>query len=113
MPYSKCTRCGSTMHLNVSDVETWYMERYPDLSIGDPVPGYCFDCFPEIGEGMEVELRLKLGQYQVDRLAIGTVNRVFKSDAGELYDVRFFKDGKEISEILCRPEIRKTKTKSE
>ena len=112
MPYSKCTRCGSIMHLNVSDVESWYKERYPELAIGDPVPGYCFDCFPEIKEGMRVELRLKLGQSQVDRLDVGTVKRVYKSDAGELYDVRFTKDGKELSEIFCRSEIRKAKEQS-
>ncbi|OUR86909.1 hypothetical protein A9Q81_27670 [Gammaproteobacteria bacterium 42_54_T18] len=97
------------MHLNVADVESWYNERHPDLDIGDPVPTFCFDCFPEIEEGMEVEVRLKLGQYQVDRLDIGIVNKVYKSEAGELYLVRFSKDGNEISELFCRPEIRKVK----
>jgi hypothetical protein len=101
------------MHLNVADVESWYKERYPELKIGDPVPGFCFDCFPEIQEGMKIELKLKLGEYQVDRGSIGVVKKVYKSTDGELYDVRFQKDGKEISEILCRTEIRKVKQQSE
>jgi hypothetical protein len=101
------------MHLNVADVESWYKERYPNLNVGDPVPGYCIDCFPEIEEGMEVQLILKLGQYQVDREAIGIVKKVYKSNEGELYDVRFQKNGKEISEIFCRPEIRKVRKVSD
>jgi len=105
----KCTRCGATMHLNVRDVEAWYKERYPELNVGSLVPGYCIDCFPEIKEGMRVQLKMKLGQYQAERGDIGTVQKVYKSECGELYAVQFEKESKTISEIFCRPEIAKVR----
>ena len=107
MPYSKCTRCGSTMHLNVANVEAWYAERYPELKVGSIVPCYCRDCFPEIEEGMRVQLRLKLGQYQVDREDEGVVEKVISSNQGNLYAVRFKKEDQDVLEIFCRPEISK------
>lgn len=79
------------MHLNVADVETWYKERYPELKVGDIVPSYCRDCFPEIEEGMRMQLRLKLGQYQAEREDEGVVEKVIRSRQGELYAVRFTK----------------------
>lgn len=109
MPYMKCTRCGSTTHLNVRDVEAWFKTRYPDLNVGDPVPGYCFDCFPEIKEDCKVRLRLKLGQYQAATGDIGVVQRVYTSESGELYAVKFEKMDKSFTEIFCRPEIAKIK----
>ena len=84
-------------------------ERYPELKVGDIVPGYCRDCFPEIEEGMRVQLRLKLGQYQAEREDEGVVEKVIRSRQGELYAVRFIKGEKEFIEIFCRPEISKVR----
>lgn len=97
------------MHLNVANVKTWYGERYPELTIGDIVPGLCFDCFPELEKGMRVQLRLKLGKYQVDRGDEGIVEKVYPSKDGELFEVRFTKGEKEFVEIFCRPELKKVR----
>lgn len=91
-------------------MEAWYKERYPRLKIGDPVPGFCSESAPEIKKGMEIELSLKLGQYRAERGDVGVVQKVFKSEDGELYEVEFNKKGASIIEIVCRPEIRKAGT---
>lgn len=45
------------MHLNISDVATWYAIRYPDVPFGSFVPGVCYSCFADLAVGDRVELR--------------------------------------------------------
>jgi len=39
------------MHLSVSDVASWYAERYPDFEMGAVVPGPCALCFIDLEVG--------------------------------------------------------------
>jgi len=48
----------------------------------------------------KLELKLKLGQYQVEQGDVGIVIKVYKSEEGKLYAVKYKKDYKEITEIF-------------
>lgn len=44
MPYARCPQCSRSFHLNVSDLEGWYRERWPMLPIGAEVAEECPVC---------------------------------------------------------------------
>lgn len=45
MPFARCPTCDQRFHLNVSNVEEWYRERWPSLPIGSEVPEMCPACW--------------------------------------------------------------------
>ncbi|MBB3210634.1 hypothetical protein FHS27_006482 [Rhodopirellula rubra] len=57
MAFLVCPTCGAEYHALISDPETWYAERYPDVAVGSVVPGLCFDCFPDLTIGDTVDIR--------------------------------------------------------
>lgn len=44
MPYMVCPECGKREHVNVPNPVVWYATRFPELTLGDDVPGLCYDC---------------------------------------------------------------------
>jgi hypothetical protein len=105
MPYAKCPVCGSTFHLQVTDIGEWYRNRYPSLPFGSIVPATCFFCWPEIKEGDRVVVRKIICDDQIARLGEkGTVKSILGSDDGSIFIV-VLDSQKEAS--LIRAEFRK------
>lgn len=98
MPYAMCPKCGSTMHLNVSDPATWYAERHPTLAIYSLVPELCFYCFGTIDVGDEVITRqLKSDNMEVKPEQRGKVTAILvNQEFGNLYVIRL-DNGKELT----------------
>src|SRR5438067_248670 len=105
MPMAMCPICGAVMHLNVSDVVSWYRERHPDAQVGDLVPELCPFCFGEIGVGDKIVTRqLKNDNMEIGPKQNGRVKRVLTNcDYGRLF-VIVLDDGKQIT--LPRSAIR-------
>ncbi len=45
MPHAKCPICGKLDYLKVDDEAEWFRKYYPTLTVGDVLPGYCYECF--------------------------------------------------------------------
>ena len=108
MPYSKCPVCGAIAHLSVSDVQQWYAECYPDVPVGELVPGKCFYCWQELQAEMRVVIRNALGgDAQAPAGTHGVVQRIVSSpEHGSIYLVRL-SSGKE--RYFVRAELRKAR----
>lgn len=90
MPYAMCPKCGSIMHLNVSNPTAWYAERYPNLAIYGLVPGVCFYCFGTIKVGDEIITRqLKSDNMEVEPNQRGKITAILVNQVdGNLYVIR-------------------------
>jgi hypothetical protein len=56
MPYAQCPNCKSIFHLSVSDVQQWFRERHPTLTVMDLAPERCFGCLLDIKNGSLVSV---------------------------------------------------------
>jgi hypothetical protein len=108
MPYSKCPTCGAISHLSVGDVRQWYAEYYPDVPVGELVPGKCFFCWPELEAGTRVVVRVAVaGEAQAPTGARGVIQRVLSApEHGKIYLVNL-ESGEE--RYFIRAELRKAR----
>jgi hypothetical protein len=59
-------------HLNVSQpLEDWYRRHWPEVRVGDEVPGLCFGCWVELRVGHRVIVRAVPSEL-AGQLAVGT-----------------------------------------
>jgi hypothetical protein len=58
MPFSRCPVCGELFHLNIGlPLDEWYHSYWPQVHIGDEVPGECLLCWVELRPGHRVTIR--------------------------------------------------------
>lgn len=93
------------MHLNVTDVQQWYADRYPGAPVGSLVPGRCYFCWHELATGSPVVIRHSLeGVNQVTPGTKGVVEQVISAADGSIYLVRL-ESGED--RYFIRAELRK------
>lgn len=58
MPFGRCPVCGASYHLNVSvPIDEWYRRYWPQVPLGEEVPGECIRCWVELRPGHRVTVR--------------------------------------------------------
>lgn len=71
MPFARCPTCKQSFHLQVSDLEVWYRERWPSVPIGAEVPEECPACWAT-RTGAKLEVADRLRPYtRAELLAVG------------------------------------------
>lgn len=72
MPFGRCPICGAGYHLNVNlPLDEWYRQFWPQLRVGDEVPGLCFGCWVDLRVGHRVTVRTVPAEL-AGRLTVGT-----------------------------------------
>src|SRR5947209_10802043 len=58
MPFGRCPICGAMYHLSVNlPLDEWYRQYWPQLHVGEEVPGLCPRCGIDLRPGHRVVVR--------------------------------------------------------
>ena len=91
MPHSKCPVCGSMFHLSISlPLDEWYRQYWPQIKVGDAVPGLCPRCWIDLRPGHRITVRTVPTELESD-LESGTEGVVAAVETGPepIYLVEF------------------------
>ena len=82
MPYGRCPVCEAVYHMSVGlPVDEWYRQHWPQLGVGDEVPGLCPRCWMDLRPGHRVTVRTPSREW-AEQIPVGTPGVVTAVEAG-------------------------------